>query len=283
MTETAPATAETRPALDRRTIVALWRNAVLAKRTYPAYLVESEGDWREVSWEEADERVRELANGLLARGVKKGDTFAILAQTGLEWALLDFALAQVGAVSVPIYANSAPADVQYLLEHSEAWFRSWLERARASLAQSSDRRASRLRRCLQGYDEVIGSLAALPRTFVHGELYPSNVLIAREGGSTEVYPVDWEMAAVGPGVIDLAAMVAGWDPAERRGLIAAYAEGVGDEAEGRADELLAALARGRLHLALQWLGWAEGWTPPPEHATDWLGEALGAAAELGLA
>jgi long-chain acyl-CoA synthetase len=120
MTETAPATAETRPALDVRTIVALWRNAVLAERTYPAYLVESEGDWREVSWQEADDQVRELANGLLARGVKKADTFAILAQTGLEWALLDFALAQIGAVSVPIYANSAPADVQYLLEHSEA-------------------------------------------------------------------------------------------------------------------------------------------------------------------
>jgi long-chain acyl-CoA synthetase len=120
MTETAPAPAQTGPSDERRTIVALWRDAAQAVRPYPAYLVESEEGWREISWRDADASVRELANGLLARGVRKGDTFAILAQNSLEWALVDFALAHVGAVSVPIYANSAPSDVHYLLEHSEA-------------------------------------------------------------------------------------------------------------------------------------------------------------------
>jgi long-chain acyl-CoA synthetase len=121
MTETTvSAGPAARPSTEHRTIVALWRNAVLAARGFPAYLVEGDDGWRDVSWEEADGRVREYANGLLARGVGKGDTFAILAQNSLEWALLDFALAQIGAVSVPIYANSAPADVHYLLAHSEA-------------------------------------------------------------------------------------------------------------------------------------------------------------------
>ncbi len=60
------------------------------------------------------------ANGLLARGVRKGDAFGILAQNDLDWALMDFALARIGAVGVPIYANNAPRDVGYLLEHSEA-------------------------------------------------------------------------------------------------------------------------------------------------------------------
>jgi long-chain acyl-CoA synthetase len=120
MTETAPALAPTGSSDKQRTILALWRDAVRSPRTCPAYLVESEDGWREVSWHDADVRVRELAHGLLARGVHKGDTFAILAQNSLEWALLDFALAHVGAISVPIYANSAPSDVRYLLEHSEA-------------------------------------------------------------------------------------------------------------------------------------------------------------------
>jgi hypothetical protein len=31
------------------------------------------------------------------------------------------------------------------------------------------------------------------------------------------------------------------------------------------------------------LGWASRWSPPPEHAQDWLGEALGLAEKLGLA
>jgi long-chain acyl-CoA synthetase len=83
-------------------------------------LAEDEGSWREVAWGHADERIRDYANGLLARGVRKGDTFAILARNSLEWALLDFALAHVGAIVIPIYASSSPRDVRYLLEHSEA-------------------------------------------------------------------------------------------------------------------------------------------------------------------
>jgi long-chain acyl-CoA synthetase len=64
--------------------------------------------------------VEELANGLLALGVRKGDAFGILGQTSLEWALFDFALAHVGAIGAAIYANSAPKDCEYILDHSES-------------------------------------------------------------------------------------------------------------------------------------------------------------------
>jgi long-chain acyl-CoA synthetase len=102
-----------------RTIPRLWREAV-ARNTGTAYLVDEGESWRQVSWPEAAERVELLANGLLARGIRKGDGVGILARTTLEWALFDFALGHVGAVGVGIYANSSPRDVQYLLEHSEA-------------------------------------------------------------------------------------------------------------------------------------------------------------------
>jgi long-chain acyl-CoA synthetase len=121
MTETARAEAATKPPRERRTIARLWRDAVAADRPTPAYLVEDDaGGWREVSWKDADELVRAYANGLLARGIGKGDAVAILAQNSLDWALVDFALAQIGAVGIPIYANSSPRDVAYLLGHSEA-------------------------------------------------------------------------------------------------------------------------------------------------------------------
>jgi long-chain acyl-CoA synthetase len=64
--------------------------------------------------------VDELANGLLAAGVRKGDGFGILAQTTLEWALFDYALGLIGAVGAAIYANSAPKDCRYVLEHSDS-------------------------------------------------------------------------------------------------------------------------------------------------------------------
>src|SRR5258705_2865808 len=103
-----------------RTIANLWRDAVAAAHPDPAYLHEVDGEWLEVTWAEAARAVDELANGLLALGVRKGESFALLARTSLEWSLFDFALALVGAVGAPIYANSSPRDVQYVLEHSEA-------------------------------------------------------------------------------------------------------------------------------------------------------------------
>src|SRR5205085_10665155 len=104
-----------------RTIGRLWLDAVAEGREGAAYLVEeAPGAWRAVSWEEAARQVDELAHGLLARGVRKGDAFAILASTRLEWALFDFALALVGAIGAPIYATSSPRDCAYVLDHSDA-------------------------------------------------------------------------------------------------------------------------------------------------------------------
>src|SRR3954453_5958592 len=103
-----------------RTIANLWRDSLAAGRRDPAYLHEVDGEWREVTWREAATAVDELANGLLALGIRKGDAFALLARTTLEWALFDFALALVGAIGAPIYANSSRRDALYVLGHSES-------------------------------------------------------------------------------------------------------------------------------------------------------------------
>jgi long-chain acyl-CoA synthetase len=103
-----------------RTIANLWRDAIAASHADPAYLTEVDGEWVPVTWAEAAVAVGELANGLLALGVRKGESFAILGRTSLEWALFDFALGLVGAVGAPIYPNSSERDVQYILHHSDA-------------------------------------------------------------------------------------------------------------------------------------------------------------------
>ena len=120
MTETAPATVARTPSGERRTVARLWHDAVTAPRTYPAYLVQSGTGWREVAWAEAAERVDDFANGLLALGIRKGNSVAIIAQTTLDWTLFDLALAQIGAIGVPIYANSSARDAAYILGHSES-------------------------------------------------------------------------------------------------------------------------------------------------------------------
>ena len=101
-----------------RTIWSLWQDALAENRSNPAYLVEEGGRWREVSQQEAATAVTELAHGLLELGVGKGDSFGILARTRLEWVLLDFALAQIGAVAAPIYPSSTASEACYILEHA---------------------------------------------------------------------------------------------------------------------------------------------------------------------
>ena len=104
----------------QRTIVRLWRDAVASGRPDPLYLAEGDGEWVPVSLAETARRVDELANGLLALGIRKGDAFGILGGTRFEWCLFDFALALVGGVTAPIYANSSPEDCRYVLSHSDA-------------------------------------------------------------------------------------------------------------------------------------------------------------------
>ncbi len=111
----------TSTATGTRTIARLWQDAVARDPGGPAYLVHAGGDeWRPVSWAEAAQAVDELAHGLLALGVRKGDAFAILASTRVEWVLFDFALGLIGAVGAPIYMNSSPKDAAYVARHSEA-------------------------------------------------------------------------------------------------------------------------------------------------------------------
>jgi long-chain acyl-CoA synthetase len=104
---------------DARTIAALWQRAVTAERRVAAYLVDDGDSWHEVSWAEAAARVDELAHGLLELGIKKGDRFAILGSTRVEWALLDFALCSIGAVVVPLYPTSSGNECAYILADAD--------------------------------------------------------------------------------------------------------------------------------------------------------------------
>jgi aminoglycoside phosphotransferase (APT) family kinase protein len=163
----------------------------------------------------------------------------------------------------------------HLLALDGAWLMSWYERARRALASSSDGRAQELVEALTGYESWARELDGLPRTFLHGEFYPSNVIVVQGADPIRVCPVDWEMAGIGPGVVDLAALVGGWDAENRDRLVSAYRAGLAAGAERRDTTVTErSLALARLHYALQWLGWSADWRPPREHAHDWLGEAL---------
>jgi aminoglycoside phosphotransferase (APT) family kinase protein len=158
-----------------------------------------------------------------------------------------------------------------LLRYDASFLRIWADRA-------AERYGGEVASVAAHYDDVIPLLVSQPHALLHGEFVASNVLVSRDDRRLRVAPVDWEMAGTGPGVLDLAALSSGsWGRTERLELARAYADELGMGVLGR--DLLEAA---RLQVAIQWLGWSPDWTPPTEHAHDWLGEALDAAERLGI-
>lgn len=84
---------------------------IAAKKTGP-------GRWQNVTTGEFHERVVSAAKGLIALGIAKGDAVTIFSSTRLEWGILDFALAAVGAVSVPIYDTDSAPQAQRIMNDS---------------------------------------------------------------------------------------------------------------------------------------------------------------------
>lgn len=167
-----------------------------------------------------------------------------------------------------------------LLRHGPELHRRWLARALVFSGDADRRRRILVASMAPAHERAIRLAGEGPEGFLHGEFYPSNVLVERD--TDAVRPVDWEMAGWGPVLLDLAALTAGLGAGERALLLDAYAR------EARTEELDLPPGRAfeqtfvacRLLLAIQWLGWAAAWTPPREHRFDWTQEALRCAHEL---
>jgi hypothetical protein len=171
----------------------------------------------------------------------------------------------------------------HLLRYDAPFYRVWLERAETF--QSVGIRQTDWNSLVRNYGRAIERLIRLPSTLVHGEFYASNILVQKTGDGCRICPVDWETIAVGPGLIDLAALTSGsWADGDRIEMAVAYQDAL--LCEGMApcalDDVLSSLADCRLHLAIRWLGWAPDWSPPPENAQNWLTEAISLSEKMSM-
>ena len=80
----------------------------------------SDGGWEDVTTAEFHRQVVALAKGFIASGIQPGEKIGFICRTRYEWTLVDFAAWFAGAVLVPIYETSAPAQIAYTLNDSGA-------------------------------------------------------------------------------------------------------------------------------------------------------------------
>jgi Phosphotransferase enzyme family len=170
----------------------------------------------------------------------------------------------------------------HLLRHDARYYQRWIERATAFASSGwSGAERRRLRWLALRYDQVVERLTTLPRAVIHGELYASNVLVG-EGGR-RICAVDWEMAALGSPLLDVAALTTGWDRPVQKRLERAYLNALDPGRAWALASVVEAIATCRLALAIQWLGWsASGWSPPKDQRRDWLCDAVSVAEQLNI-
>ena len=88
----------------------------------PALQTKIKGEWRNTSWPEYYQQIESIGAGLLSLGAKASDRIAIMSNTREEWCVADFAILGIKAITVPIYQNNTPEDVEFVLNNCEAKF-----------------------------------------------------------------------------------------------------------------------------------------------------------------
>ncbi len=104
--------------LDGDTIPAMFWNAVQKRGDRTWMRQKKLGIWRNWTWHQTADAVREISGGLMSLGFEHGDCASILSNTVIEWVLADIAVLSCGGVSNGIYPTDAASQVHYLCEDS---------------------------------------------------------------------------------------------------------------------------------------------------------------------
>jgi long-chain acyl-CoA synthetase len=102
------------------TMAALARNAADRFGDEVAARFRRGGEWAELSYAELWQQVRDLALGLVALGVEVGDRVSILANTRVEFTVVDLAASTTGAIVVPVYPTNSADECEWVVGDSGA-------------------------------------------------------------------------------------------------------------------------------------------------------------------
>ena len=81
-----------------------------------------DGLWKNLTWQQYGKFSKDIGNGLLASGLKKGDKVSILSQTRPEWVMCDMGIICIGCITAPIYHSNTNEQVFYITNQSDSVF-----------------------------------------------------------------------------------------------------------------------------------------------------------------
>jgi long-chain acyl-CoA synthetase len=77
------------------------------------------GKWETTSTQSLVDQANAASRGMLAMGIGPGDKIAMISNNRTEWAIMDMAILQIGAINVPIYPTITEDDYRYIFNHAE--------------------------------------------------------------------------------------------------------------------------------------------------------------------
>ncbi len=118
----------------------------------PAQLYKDHGKFIPRNYSKLREQVYGIACGLKNMGVEKGSTVAICAETSPEWAMLDWAILSLGAVTVPIFPTLTEETVAYILADAQVMLCFAGEAKLLKKVETASRNLNVLPVCFRGED-----------------------------------------------------------------------------------------------------------------------------------
>jgi len=101
-----------------RSVAELYLHRIASTPDSEAFTTHDGATWRSMTWQEAGERSREIAGGLLACGTERAERCAILSSTRVEWILVDMAILTAGAATTALYPSNTPEECAFILADS---------------------------------------------------------------------------------------------------------------------------------------------------------------------
>jgi phosphotransferase family enzyme len=137
--------------------------------------------------------------------------------------------------------------LNFLRRYDDKYYIGWARRT-SRLFSNHKARLPWLQNVCTGFQGLVPHLLRGPKTIIHGEYYPTNVIY--QNGLSR--PADWQSTAVAVGEIDLAALTQNWPREIAERLQGEYR--MARWPRGEHDHFDRLLGVAKLYMALRWLG-----------------------------
>lgn len=104
------------------TIIDLFERSCVKFPDNPYLWEKRQGKYEAMTYSQTNSRVRDIAAGLMAIGIKKGERVALLSEGRRDWVCAELGILYAGGINVPLSIRLTEQELVFRLNHSEARF-----------------------------------------------------------------------------------------------------------------------------------------------------------------